>query len=84
MNDTPQPDLTIDARGLECPLPILRTRAAVADMQPGQQIRVLCTDPHAEMDFEAFCARFRHPLLGVEQHGDEWHFSIEIGPHPQR
>ncbi len=67
MNDTtqaaPAADATIDARGLNCPLPILRTKKALAPMQSGQVLQVLTTDPHAMRDFQAFCEQTGHTLL---------------------
>jgi len=61
-------DLEIDARGLRCPLPILRTKKALAQLQSGQTLRVLTTDPHALRDFQAFCRQTGNPLLAqIEQ-----------------
>jgi tRNA 2-thiouridine synthesizing protein A len=77
-------DQTLDCRGLECPLPVLRARAAVADMQEGQRLAVHCTDPHAELDFEAFAARFGHRLDEVIRGQDEWCFVLAIGQEPHR
>jgi len=56
-------DLEIDARGLRCPLPILRAKKALAQLQSGQTLRVLTTDPHALRDFQAFCHQTGNPLL---------------------
>jgi tRNA 2-thiouridine synthesizing protein A len=47
--------IDLDVRGLNCPLPILRTKKALAGMQTGQQIRVRATDPGSVIDFPAFC-----------------------------
>jgi tRNA 2-thiouridine synthesizing protein A len=47
-------DREVDARGLNCPLPILRTKKALNDMTSGQTIRVTATDPASVRDFEAF------------------------------
>jgi tRNA 2-thiouridine synthesizing protein A len=48
-------DIDLDVRGLNCPLPILRTKKALAGMVSGQQIRIRATDPGATIDFPAFC-----------------------------
>lgn len=48
-------DIDLDVRGLNCPLPILRTKKALAGMSTGQQIRVRATDPGSVIDFAAFC-----------------------------
>ena len=44
----------LDARGLKCPLPVLRARKALKDVAPGAELRVLATDPSAVKDFTAF------------------------------
>ncbi len=53
----------IDARGLNCPLPILRTKKALSDMQSGQVLRILATDPGAVKDFQAFARQTGNELL---------------------
>lgn len=62
------PDLTLDARGLNCPLPILKTKKSLRDIAVGQSLEVLATDPASDGDFRAFCQNSGHPLLeaGVE------------------
>ncbi|KAF7598408.1 MAG: hypothetical protein CGU28_12230 [Candidatus Dactylopiibacterium carminicum] len=58
--------MELDARGLKCPLPILRTKKALASMQSGGQLRVLADDPAAQKDIEAFCRQTGHELLEVQ------------------
>ena len=53
----------IDARGLNCPLPILRTKKALSDMQSGQVLRILATDPGAVKDFQAFAKQTGNELV---------------------
>jgi tRNA 2-thiouridine synthesizing protein A len=53
----------LDVRGLICPLPVLRTRKALAAMAPGDLLRVNCTDPAAAADFPAYCQAAGHELL---------------------
>lgn len=48
-------DVDLDVRGLNCPLPILRMKKALAGMASGQHIRVRATDPGSQIDFAAFC-----------------------------
>lgn len=48
-------DVTLDAKGLKCPLPILRTKKALKDVPTGGTLEVLATDPGAVADFQAFC-----------------------------
>jgi tRNA 2-thiouridine synthesizing protein A len=58
-----QPDMTLDVTNLNCPLPVLKMKKAVADLKMGGTIEVLATDPGAEADFEAFCATTGNSLL---------------------
>jgi tRNA 2-thiouridine synthesizing protein A len=58
-----QADREVDARGLNCPLPILRTKKALNDMVSGQVLRILATDPAAVRDFQAFAKQTGHELL---------------------
>lgn len=56
-------DKSIDTRGLNCPLPILRAKKALADMLSGQVLHVLATDPGAARDFQAFTQQTGNVLL---------------------
>lgn len=56
-------DQSLDAKGLNCPLPVLKAKVALNRMQPGQVLYVEATDPHSEIDFKAYCARSGHELL---------------------
>jgi tRNA 2-thiouridine synthesizing protein A len=58
----------LDARGLNCPLPILKTKKALADMTSGQVLRVLATDPGSVRDFQAFARQTGNELVS---HGEE-------------
>ncbi len=58
-----QYDDSLDAKGLNCPLPILKTKVLLNRMQTGQILYVEATDPHAVVDFEAYCARSGHELV---------------------
>jgi tRNA 2-thiouridine synthesizing protein A len=53
----------VDARGLNCPLPILRTKKALNDMLSGQVLRILATDPASQRDFQAFSKQTGNALL---------------------
>jgi len=53
----------VDARGLNCPLPILKAKKALAELQSGQLLKVLCTDPGSMRDFEAFARQTGHALV---------------------
>ncbi|MCK0505567.1 sulfurtransferase TusA family protein [Aromatoleum anaerobium] len=56
-------DKEVDARGLTCPLPILRAKKMLAEMKPGQVVRVLATDPGSVKDFQAFAKQTGNDLL---------------------
>ena len=56
-------DKEIDTKGLKCPLPILRAKKALAEMQAGELLKVLATDPAAPRDFAAFAMQTKHELL---------------------
>lgn len=56
-------DQTLDVKGLNCPLPILRAKKALKDIPMGGTLQVLATDPGAVKDFEAFCRSTGNELL---------------------
>lgn len=67
---------TLDARGLNCPLPILRTKKAIAPLTSGEVLEVIATDPGAVKDLSAFCQQTGHILLASETRNGEFHFHI--------
>lgn len=67
-------DKDLDARGLNCPLPILRTKKALADMTTGQVLRVVTTDPGAVKDFQAFAKQTGNELLSHNEANNEFTF----------
>ena len=70
-------DTEIDTSGLNCPLPILRTKKALADMSSGQLLKVLATDPGAVRDFEAFAKQTGNELLEQSQTGETYVFLMK-------
>jgi len=64
-------DLEIDVSGLKCPLPILRTKKALAQLISGQTLKVVTTDPHAVRDFQAFAQQTGNALLSQERRGEQ-------------
>ncbi|WP_372592446.1 sulfurtransferase TusA family protein [Guyparkeria sp.] len=60
----------VDARGLSCPMPLLKARKAVATAEPGQPVVVYATDRGAESDFRAYSERAGHRLASLEWQGD--------------
>jgi tRNA 2-thiouridine synthesizing protein A len=69
-------DTVLDARGLKCPLPVLRARKAMQALAPGGVLHVLATDPGSVRDFQAFCAATGHLL--VEQTEQDGAFSFRV------
>ncbi len=67
MMDIPAPARTLDARGLLCPLPVIRARQAIEAINPGEVLEVVATDPGAVPDFQAWCAALGHELLRSEE-----------------
>ena len=63
-------DLEVDATGLKCPLPILRAKKALAQLQSGQVLKVITTDTHAVRDFQAFARQTGNALLAQVEHGE--------------
>ena len=56
-------DKEVDARGLNCPLPILRAKKALAELEAGQILRVVSTDPGSVKDFQAFARQTGNELV---------------------
>ena len=69
-------DKDVDARGLNCPLPILRAKKALNDMATGQVLRILATDPGSVKDFQAFCKQTGNELLSHSD-GPEYTFYMK-------
>lgn len=56
-------DKEVDARNLHCPLPILRCKKALNELQAGQVLKITATDPGSRKDFDAFCKQTGHHML---------------------
>lgn len=67
----------LDAKGLNCPLPILRAKKAVNKLDAGQVLKIIATDPGSVKDFEAFCNQTGNKLLESTENGGEFTFYIE-------
>ena len=70
-------DQELDARGLNCPLPILKARKALKDMAGGQVLRIMATDPGSVKDFEAFANQTGNELLNSSEESGEFHFLLK-------
>ncbi len=62
----------LDTRGLNCPLPILKAKKALAEMDAGQLLKVVSTDPGSMRDFQSFARQTGHALLEQTQQGDDF------------
>ncbi len=70
-------DQVLDAKGLNCPLPILKAKKALNNVPTGGTLEVLATDPGAVKDFEAFCRQTGNELLESSQDGKVFIFLIK-------
>jgi len=70
-------DKELDARGLNCPLPILRAKKSLTDMQTGQVLKIIATDPGSVKDFEAFAKQTGNELLSSSQADKEYTFFMK-------
>ncbi len=77
-------DQTLDAKELNCPLPVLKAKVALNKMQPGEILHVEATDPHAKIDFEAYCARTRHEIIRMTETDGIIEFYISRAENPQK
>ena len=70
-------DKELDARGLNCPLPILRAKKSLADMTSGQVLKVKSTDPGSVKDFAAFAKQTGNELLSSAEANKEFEFYLK-------
>ncbi len=70
-------DQTLDAKGLNCRLPILKTKKALQKMDAGQILDVISTDAGSVKDIEAFCNQTGNKLISTVENGGEYTFTIE-------
>jgi len=73
----PVADLTIDTKGLNCPVPILKAKKAIRDVPKGGTLEVLATDPGSVADMEAFCEATGNELLEKEENDGVYRFIIK-------
>lgn len=76
--------LVLDLRGLKCPLPVMRTRKALATARPGQRLLVETTDPLAAIDIPNLCRESGHRLIAALPQGTATRFEIEVCVVPER
>ena len=70
-------DKELDARGLSCPLPILKTKKALSDLTSGQVLKVVATDPGSVKDMQAFANQTGNPLLETSEENKDYVFYLK-------
>ena len=70
-------DQELDASGLNCPLPILRAKKAIAGLESGQVLRIIATDPGSVKDFEAFAKQTGNELMESGEEGGKFVFLMK-------
>ncbi len=70
-------DKTLDTKGLNCPLPILKAKKAIQDVPAGGTLEVLATDPGSVADFQAFCRQTKHTLVEQTEVAGVFRFLIQ-------
>ena len=70
-------DQVLDAKGLNCPLPILKAKKALKGMTAGQVLEIQATDPGSVAEFAAFCNQTGNELLSQSNEGDVYTFEIK-------
>ena len=66
----------LDAKGLKCPLPVLRARKAIKSVEIGSELKVLATDSAAPKDFKAFCSQTGHLLISMKEYDGVFEFVL--------
>jgi tRNA 2-thiouridine synthesizing protein A len=84
MGATDRMDTTLDARGLACPLPAVKARAALADVPPGAALVVLATDPEAPIDLAAVAADAGCPFAIERDDAGAWRMTLRRPARPPR
>lgn len=75
-----EPSRQLDARGLRCPLPLLKLKQALHGMASGEEIEVWTTDPGSVRDFQAFLRQSGHHLIDINESPAENYFLIRKKP----
>ena len=70
-------DKELDAKGLSCPLPVLRTKKALNDLTSGQVLKILATDPGSVNDMQAFSRQTGHALLSSSEEDGAFIFYLK-------
>jgi TusA-related sulfurtransferase len=71
--------LIIDARGLSCPMPVIKVKKGIESLQTGQVVELITTDKGSVNDVQAWAKRAGHQVLTIDQRDGEYHFRIRKG-----
>lgn len=74
-----QVNATLDARGMLCPMPVVKTAKAIQSIGPGEVLEVLATDRGSKVDIPAWCAARSHTLLHAEEVENQFRYYIQKG-----
>lgn len=72
-------DRTLDASGLQCPMPLLKTKLELNSMSPGEELEVIATDAGSARDIPAFLSLSRHHLIRSSEVSGQFRFVIKCG-----
>lgn len=76
---TEQADIELDLSGLQCPMPLLKAKLALNNMEAEQVLKVVATDPGSEKDFHLFVAQSNHQILNFEKNDQAYFYWIKKG-----
>ena len=77
--DNITPDVTLDCKGLSCPMPLLKTKKAIGKLGSGQILEILGTDPGTKNDYPGWCTKQGHDFMGFKEESDFIRFFIKKG-----
>ena len=71
--------ITVNTHRLLCPMPVIRTQDAIAELEAGDEVQVLGTDPGMKQDIPAWCRINGHRVIGMEENDDEIRIMVRVG-----
>ena len=74
----------LDATGLNCPMPLLKAKKALNELDPGDRLEVIATDPGSVRDFRVFSEQSGHALLVSRQDDDRYYYLLQKAQKAQR
>lgn len=69
----------LECHRLLCPMPVIRVQDKVEQMQPGDELQAICTDPGVMRDIPAWCRINGHTVIAVQEQGDEYIVTVRVG-----